>query len=199
MALLGAPYLIIKAILAGASPPCLFELTPQGLNLQFPGFFPNKNSYTFAGPSAHATPDGGRHATDLCLVLCPQPPGNSVCTRVAFPRGTLVSHHAPSTYNSATGVLGHSLRLELLQRPKKSAAGAPLVSVWKASRVYERTLDLSIEADRAALEAWERGVGAQGGGGGSASGGSGGSGSGRAEGGAGSRDSTASAAAASKP
>jgi hypothetical protein len=45
MAELGAPYLIIKAILAGASPPCLFELSPAGLSLEFPGMFSNKNAY----------------------------------------------------------------------------------------------------------------------------------------------------------
>jgi hypothetical protein len=153
---LGAPQWVIKTILSGPSPPCIYNLSSTGLNQCFPGFFKTVQNYTFAGPSKYATPDFGKHAAELSLVLC-EDTGNAIMIRVNFSgRGVLVHYHSPGTYDPATRTLRHKLGLDLLKKDGKTGEHA---SLCRFMRYYERVLDLSNAQDVLALEAWKRGAG----------------------------------------
>jgi len=126
---LGAPWLIIKAIMASASPPLTFEVNSSGLSILFTGFFVQKNSYTWDTVNYHKTPDGANHPAEICIM----PGGEGIQTTVKFPRGTLISSHMPLP-TGTDGTRYQKLFLVLRRKNKKTGVESDILNI---KRVYK--------------------------------------------------------------
>ncbi len=51
----GAPWLLVRAVTAGATPPLVVELLPGAVRVSYPGAFTLTNTYSFEGPSMHTS------------------------------------------------------------------------------------------------------------------------------------------------
>lgn len=51
----GAPWLLVRAVTAGATPPLVVELLPGAVRVSYPGTFTLTNTYSFEGPSMHTS------------------------------------------------------------------------------------------------------------------------------------------------
>ena len=88
----GAPWLVVQAVTAGATPPLVVELLAGAVRVSYPGAFAINNTYSFSGPSTHAS--AFSKAQPCALEVTAEPPGFTVSVPQAPGKGTLLlAHH----------------------------------------------------------------------------------------------------------
>jgi hypothetical protein len=88
----GAPWLVVQAVTAGATPPMLLTVEEGGVRVAFPGPFTLENFYSFFAPSTHTS--AFSRAQPCTLEVAAAPPGFTVAVPQAPGKGTLFMSHA---------------------------------------------------------------------------------------------------------
>jgi hypothetical protein len=91
----GAPWLVIKAVVASATPPMVIQVLTErggGVRVTYPGAFKLQNDYFLLSPSTHSSAFSKAQACTVEASL--EPPGFVVRVPQAPGKGTLILTHA---------------------------------------------------------------------------------------------------------